>query len=205
MDFSSQGEDQEGESDFLQSGEAVEQDEYQSPIVESDSPEVEEDNSQFFEADNAEEPSPEYQMSDDQAVEESAEDNYVEQPAEDYQEESQHEADENQDGFESPMDSFFEDGTDGTDSQNDPENPDPNDPLGISGFANSEEAYADEAVGQKIQPYWIEEEANKLPNTHFKTAAAFSSYAIQDGNLITGQQQNSGAAAATLVVQQLSQ
>ena len=74
-----------------------------------------------------------------------------------------------------------------------------------TGFANSEEAYADEAVGQKIQPYWIEEEANKLPNTHFKTAAAFSSYAIKDGNLITGQQQNSGAAVATLVVQQLSQ
>jgi putative intracellular protease/amidase len=73
-----------------------------------------------------------------------------------------------------------------------------------TGFANAEEAYADESVGQKIQPYWIEEEARKLPNTHFKAAAAFSSYAIEDGNLITGQQQNSGAAVATLVVQQLS-
>lgn len=73
-----------------------------------------------------------------------------------------------------------------------------------TGFANAEEAYADQAVGQKIQPYWIEEEARKLPNTHFKVAAPFSSYAIEDGNLITGQQQNSGAAAARLVVQQLS-
>ena len=73
-----------------------------------------------------------------------------------------------------------------------------------TGFANAEEAFADEAVGQKIQPYWIEEEARKLPNTSFKVAAPFSSYAIQDGNLITGQQQNSGAAAARLVVQQLS-
>ena len=72
-----------------------------------------------------------------------------------------------------------------------------------TGFANSEEMYADQAVGQKIQPYWIEEEAGKLPNTHFKVAASFSSFAIEDGNLITGQQQNSGAAVAKLVVEQL--
>ena len=73
-----------------------------------------------------------------------------------------------------------------------------------TGFSNEEEEYVDNAVGQKLQPYWIEEEARKLPNTHFKVAAPFSSYAIQDGNLITGQQQNSGAAAAKLVVQHLS-
>ncbi|NKI32258.1 type 1 glutamine amidotransferase domain-containing protein [Croceivirga thetidis] len=73
-----------------------------------------------------------------------------------------------------------------------------------TGFANAEEEFADQAVGQKIQPYWIEEEAQKLSNTNFKVAAPFSSYAIQDGNLITGQQQNSGTAAAKMVVQQLS-
>ncbi|MBO6515714.1 MAG: type 1 glutamine amidotransferase domain-containing protein [Bacteroidia bacterium] len=73
-----------------------------------------------------------------------------------------------------------------------------------TGFANAEEEYADKAVGQKIQPFWIEEEAQKLGNTTFKVAAPFSSYAIEDGNLITGQQQNSGAAAALLVVDQLS-
>nr|WP_299342885.1 type 1 glutamine amidotransferase domain-containing protein [Allomuricauda sp.] len=73
-----------------------------------------------------------------------------------------------------------------------------------TGFANAEEEYADKAVGQKIQPYWIEEEARKLQNTYFKVAAPFSSYAIADGNLITGQQQNSGAAAARLVVEKLS-
>ena len=78
------------------------------------------------------------------------------------------------------------------------------DGLTWTGFANAEEEFADQAVGQKIQPYWIEEEAQKLPNTNFKVAAPFSSYAIQDGNLITGQQQNSGAAAAKLVVEQLS-
>lgn len=73
-----------------------------------------------------------------------------------------------------------------------------------TGFANAEEDYADKAAGQKIQPYRIEDEARKIKNTNFKVSYPFSSYAIEDGNLITGQQQNSGAAAARLVVQQLS-
>lgn len=73
-----------------------------------------------------------------------------------------------------------------------------------TGFANLEEDFADQAVGMKIQPYRIEDEAKKIENTTFKVATPFASYAIEDGNLITGQQQNSGAAAARLVVEQLS-
>ncbi len=73
-----------------------------------------------------------------------------------------------------------------------------------TGFADSEEDFADQAVGQIIQPYRIETEAKKIEGTTFKVAAPFSSYAIQDGNLITGQQQNSGAAAAELVVELLT-
>ncbi|NUN10850.1 MAG: type 1 glutamine amidotransferase domain-containing protein [Ignavibacteriaceae bacterium] len=73
-----------------------------------------------------------------------------------------------------------------------------------TGFADAEEDFADNAVGMKIQPYRIETEARKIKDTTFKVAAPFSSYAIQDGNLITGQQQNSGAAAALLVVEYLS-
>lgn len=72
-----------------------------------------------------------------------------------------------------------------------------------TGFADAEEEFADNAVGMKIQPYRIETEAKKIADTTFKVAAPFSSYAIADGNLITGQQQNSGAAAAELVVKQL--
>jgi putative intracellular protease/amidase len=34
-----------------------------------------------------------------------------------------------------------------------------------TGFANSEEAFADSFVGQKIQPFWIEDEARKIPET----------------------------------------
>lgn len=73
-----------------------------------------------------------------------------------------------------------------------------------TGFADAEEEFADKAVGMKIQPYRIETEARKITGTTFKVAAPFSSYAIADGNLITGQQQNSGAAAAELVVKALN-
>ena len=73
-----------------------------------------------------------------------------------------------------------------------------------TGFANTEEDFADEAVGMQIQPYRIQDEAKKLKGTTFKVAAPFSSYAIADGNLVTGQQQNSGAAAARMVVTQLT-
>jgi putative intracellular protease/amidase len=72
-----------------------------------------------------------------------------------------------------------------------------------TGFANAEEEFADNAVGIKIQPYRIEDEARKISNTTFKVAFPFASFAIEDGNLITGQQQNSGAAAAKLLIDQL--
>src|SRR5574343_1313961 len=72
-----------------------------------------------------------------------------------------------------------------------------------TGFADAEEEYADKAVGIKIQPYRIETEARKITGTTFKVAPPFSSYAIADGNLITGQQQNSGAAAAELLIEML--
>lgn len=73
-----------------------------------------------------------------------------------------------------------------------------------TGFANAEEDFADQAVGMKIQPYRIEDEARKIADTHFKVEAAFTAYAITDGHLVTGQQQNSGAAAAEMVVQLLN-
>jgi putative intracellular protease/amidase len=69
-----------------------------------------------------------------------------------------------------------------------------------TGFANSEEAYADAWVGQKIQPFWIEEEARKIEGTNFIVSGMFKPFAVRDGNLITGQQQFSGGAAAEQVV-----
>jgi putative intracellular protease/amidase len=72
-----------------------------------------------------------------------------------------------------------------------------------TGFANAEEAYADAYVGKRIQPFWIEEEARKIEGTNFVVNAMFKPFAVRDGNLITGQQQYSGAAAAELVVEAL--
>jgi putative intracellular protease/amidase len=72
-----------------------------------------------------------------------------------------------------------------------------------TGFANSEEAYADEFVGQRIQPFWIEDEARTIEGTNFVVASRFKPFALRDGDLITGQQQYSGAAAARLAIQAL--
>jgi putative intracellular protease/amidase len=72
-----------------------------------------------------------------------------------------------------------------------------------TGFANSEELYADNYVGRRIQPFWIEDEAHKIPNTNFVVSGRFRPFAVRDGNLVTGQQQYSGAAAARLVIEAL--
>lgn len=74
-----------------------------------------------------------------------------------------------------------------------------------TGFANSEERFAEAAVGSKIQPFWIETEAKKIAGTNFITHNAFEEFAVRDGRLITGQQQNSGGAAARLVIAALGQ
>jgi hypothetical protein len=65
-----------------------------------------------------------------------------------------------------------------------------------TGFANSEEQYADSFVGQRIQPFWIEDEARKIPDTNFVVN-------VRGANLMTGQQQYSGTAAARLVIEAL--
>jgi len=72
-----------------------------------------------------------------------------------------------------------------------------------TGFANSEERYADDFVGKRIQPFWIENEAKKLPGTNFIVSGRFKAHAVRDGNLITGQQQYSGGAVARLVIEAL--
>lgn len=74
-----------------------------------------------------------------------------------------------------------------------------------TGFSASEEQYADNFLGIKLQPFRIEDEARKIPGTRFETGAPFSAFAIKDGNLITGQQQNSGGKAAELVIKALEE
>jgi putative intracellular protease/amidase len=72
-----------------------------------------------------------------------------------------------------------------------------------TGFANAEEDYVDEFVGQRVQPFRIEDKAKKLTRTNFIVSSPFRSHAVRDGLLITGQQQYSGAAAARLVIEAL--
>ena len=72
----------------------------------------------------------------------------------------------------------------------------------MTGFANSEEDFADQYVGRQVMPFRIEDEARKL-GAHFITARAFAPFAVRDGQLITGQQQHSGRRTADLVVEAL--
>jgi putative intracellular protease/amidase len=69
----------------------------------------------------------------------------------------------------------------------------------MTGFADSEEDMADSIVGQKVMPFRIEDEA-RAKGANFVTGPAFEPFATSDGNLITGQQQNSGAETARLVI-----
>jgi putative intracellular protease/amidase len=72
-----------------------------------------------------------------------------------------------------------------------------------TGFATSEEKFADSFVGQRIQPFWIEDEARTIDGTNFVVDQMFREFAVRDGLLVTGQQQYSGAAAARLVIEAL--
>lgn len=72
----------------------------------------------------------------------------------------------------------------------------------MTGFANSEEDYADKTVGQKLMPFRIEDEAKKM-GALFVTKPAFQPHAIRDENLVTGQQQHSGGEVAKLVISAL--
>lgn len=73
-----------------------------------------------------------------------------------------------------------------------------------TGFSSQEEEYVDSAVGQRIQPFWIEDQARSISGTTFEVGPMFAPHVVRDGNLITGQQQNSGVAAARTVIDALT-
>ncbi|NOU33057.1 MAG: type 1 glutamine amidotransferase domain-containing protein [Polyangiaceae bacterium] len=80
----------------------------------------------------------------------------------------------------------------------------------VTGFANVEEDFADRAVwqmkalpeGKHIMPWRIEDELKKL-GANYIQAGLWRSFAVRDGNLITGQQNFSGGETARLVVEAL--
>jgi putative intracellular protease/amidase len=69
----------------------------------------------------------------------------------------------------------------------------------LTGFANVEEDFSDAAAGQRIMPFRVEDEL-RARGANYVQAGLFKAFAIRDGNLITGQQQYSGARVAQLVV-----
>jgi putative intracellular protease/amidase len=80
----------------------------------------------------------------------------------------------------------------------------------VTGFANDEEDFADNAVWQMnllprdkhVMPWRIEDEMKRV-GANYVQAGLWRPFAIRDGNLITGQQNFSGAATAELLVQAL--
>jgi putative intracellular protease/amidase len=69
----------------------------------------------------------------------------------------------------------------------------------ITGFANVEEDAANEAAGQQVQPWRIEDAASER-GANYVEGGLWKAYAVRDGRLITGQQQFSGRQLATLVI-----
>jgi putative intracellular protease/amidase len=80
----------------------------------------------------------------------------------------------------------------------------------VTGFANVEEDFADNASwnmnvlarDKHVMPWRIETELRKL-GANYVQAGLWRAFAIRDGNLITGQQNFSGAETARLVVEAL--
>lgn len=80
----------------------------------------------------------------------------------------------------------------------------------VTGFANVEEDFADNAVwqygllprGTHLMPWRIEDELRAL-GANYVQAGLWRSFAVRDGNLVTGQQNFSGAETARLVIEAL--
>ena len=76
----------------------------------------------------------------------------------------------------------------------------------VTGFANIEEDFSNEAVwstgalsrDKHVMPWRIEDELKKL-GANYIQAGLWKSFAIRDGNLITGQQNFSGGETAEVI------
>jgi len=82
----------------------------------------------------------------------------------------------------------------------------------VTGFANIEEDYADNAVwdmkllsrDKHVMPWRIEDEMRRL-GANYVRAGLWRGFAVRDGNLITGQQNFSGGETAQLVMSAVGQ
>jgi putative intracellular protease/amidase len=82
----------------------------------------------------------------------------------------------------------------------------------VSGFANVEEDFADNAVwtmnllsrDKHVMPWRIEDEMKKL-GANYIQSGLWRGFAVRDGNLVTGQQNFSGIETATVMLQALGE
>ncbi len=82
----------------------------------------------------------------------------------------------------------------------------------VTGFANVEEDFADEAVwnlnllprGKHLMPWRIEDEMKKI-GANYVQAGLWRGFSIRDGNLITGQQNFSGTETAHMIIAALGE
>jgi putative intracellular protease/amidase len=82
----------------------------------------------------------------------------------------------------------------------------------VTGFANIEEDFADEAVwgmgalprDKHVMPWRIEDELRKI-GANYIQAGLWRGFAIRDGNLITGQQNFSGSETADVLIQAMGE
>jgi putative intracellular protease/amidase len=82
----------------------------------------------------------------------------------------------------------------------------------VTGFANVEEDFADQSVwstgalsqGKHIMPWRIEDELKRM-GANYVQAGLWRGFAVRDGNLITGQQNFSGAETADMVIRALGE
>ena len=82
----------------------------------------------------------------------------------------------------------------------------------VTGFANVEEDFADNAVWdvkllpreKHVMPWRIEDELKKL-GANYIQSGLWRGFALRDGNLITGQQNFSGAETAEVVIEALGE
>lgn len=80
----------------------------------------------------------------------------------------------------------------------------------VTGFANVEEDFADDAVwsygmlprGTHVMPWRIEDRLKAL-GANYVQGGLWRSFAVRDGNLVTGQQNFSGQETARLVIEAL--
>lgn len=80
----------------------------------------------------------------------------------------------------------------------------------VTGFANAEEDFADNAVwdygllarDKHVMPWRIEDELKAL-GANYVQAGLWKGFAVRDGNLVTGQQNFSGAETARLLIDTL--